>query len=148
MLGYLVVGILISPILALLNVDVISIHRFAEFGVVIMLFLVGLELEPKLLWDLRAKLLGLGGEQVGITTVLVMAAGMAFGLGWTVALAVGLVFALSSTAIVLLTLNEKGLMKSDGGQSSFSVLLFQYIAVIPMLALVPLLALPELVEAM
>jgi monovalent cation:H+ antiporter-2, CPA2 family len=147
-LGYLVVGILISPILALLNVDVISIQRFAEFGVVIMLFLVGLELEPKLLWDMRAKLLGLGGGQVGITTVLVMAAGMAFGLVWTVALAVDLVFALSSTVIVLQTFNEKGLMKSDGGQSSFSVLLFQDIAVIPMLALVPLLALPELVEAM
>lgn len=147
-LGYLIAGILISPILALLHVDVISIQHFAEFGVVMMLFLVGLELEPKLLWSMRAKLLGLGGGQVGITTLVVMAVGMAFGLVWTVALAVGLVFALSSTAIVLQTLNEKGLMKSDGGQSSFSVLLFQDIAVIPMLALVPLLALPELIEAM
>ena len=147
-LGYLIAGILISPILALLHVDVISIQHFAEFGVVMMLFLVGLELEPKLLWSMRTKLLGLGGGQVGITTLVVMAVGMAFGLVWTVALAVGLVFALSSTAIVLQTLNEKGLMKSDGGQSSFSVLLFQDIAVIPMLALVPLLALPELIEAM
>jgi len=145
-LGYLIAGIVISPVLALLNVDVISIQHFAEFGVVMMLFLVGLELEPKLLWSMRHRLMGLGGGQVGITTVLVMAVGMAFGLGWTVALAVGLVFALSSTAIVLQTLQEKGLMKSDGGQSSFSVLLFQDIAVIPMLALVPLLALPELQE--
>ncbi len=146
-LGYLIAGILISPILAWLHVDVISIQHFAEFGVVMMLFLVGLELEPKLLWDMRAKLLGLGGGQVGLTTVLVTVVGLAFGLGWTVALAVGLVLALSSTAIVLQTLNEKGLMKSDGGQSSFSVLLFQDIAVIPMLALVPLLALPELIDA-
>ncbi|WP_342075899.1 cation:proton antiporter [Yoonia sp. SS1-5] len=145
-LGYLIAGILISPILAVFNVDVISIQHFAEFGVVMMLFLVGLELEPKLLWSMRARLLGLGGGQVGLTTLAVMGIAMLFGLQWSVALAVGLVLALSSTAIVLQTLNEKGLMKSDGGQSSFSVLLFQDIAVIPMLALVPLLALPELAD--
>ena len=147
-LGYLIAGIVISPFLAWLHVDVISIQHFAEFGVVMMLFLVGLELEPKLLWSMRAKLLGLGGGQVLLTTLAVMAIAMYFGLVWSVALAVGLVMALSSTAIVLQTLSEKGLMKSDGGQSSFSVLLFQDIAVIPMLALVPLLALPELTEAL
>ena len=147
-LGYLIAGIVISPLLAILHVDVISIQHFAEFGVVMMLFLVGLELEPKMLWSMRAKLLGLGGGQVALTTAVVMAAAMLFGQVWSVALAIGLVMALSSTAIVLQTLNEKGLMKSDGGQSSFSVLLFQDIAVIPMLALIPLLALPELTEAM
>lgn len=147
-LGYLIAGIVISPFLSWLHVDVISIQHFAEFGVVMMLFLVGLELEPKLLWSMRAKLLGLGGGQVLLTTLGVMAIAMYFGLVWSVALAVGLVMALSSTAIVLQTLSEKGLMKSDGGQSSFSVLLFQDIAVIPMLALVPLLALPELTEAL
>ena len=145
-LGYLIAGIIISPILALLHVDVIAIQHFAEFGVVMMLFLVGLELEPKMLWAMRAKLLGLGGGQVGITTLVVMALCMAFGQPWTIALAIGLVMALSSTAIVLQTLNEKGLMKSDGGQSSFSVLLTQDIAVIPMLALLPLLAIPELMD--
>ena len=145
-LGYLIAGIIISPILALLHVDVIAIQHFAEFGVVMMLFLVGLELEPKMLWAMRAKLLGLGGGQVGITTLVVMALCMAFGQPWTIALAIGLVMALSSTAIVLQTLNEKGLMKSDGGQSSFSVLLTQDIAVIPMLALLPLLAMPELMD--
>lgn len=145
-LGYLIAGIAISPILALLNVDVISIQHFAEFGVVMMLFLVGLELEPKLLWGMRAKLLGLGGGQVGLTTLAVTVIAMAFGQPFTIALAIGLVLALSSTAIVLQTLNEKGLMKSDGGQSSFSVLLFQDIAVIPMLALIPLLAIPELMD--
>ncbi|WP_108814984.1 cation:proton antiporter domain-containing protein [Loktanella sp. Alg231-35] len=145
-LGYLIAGIVISPILTVLNVDVISIQHFAEFGVVMMLFLVGLELEPKRLWQMRGKLLGLGGGQIGITAAVIMGIGLLFGLGWTVALAVGLIGALSSTAIVLQTLNEKGLMKSDGGQSSFSVLLAQDIAVIPMLALMPLLAMPELLD--
>ena len=143
-LGYLLAGIAISPILGWLHVDVVSIQHFAEFGVVMMLFLVGLELEPQVLWKMRAKLLGLGGLQVVVTAVLVTAIAMAFGYTWTVALAIGLVFSLSSTAIVLQTLNEKGLMKSDGGQAGFSVLLFQDIAVIPMLAFVPLLALPDL----
>ncbi|WP_420567489.1 cation:proton antiporter [Thalassovita sp.] len=147
-LGYLIAGIVISPILALLHVDVVSLQHFAEFGVVMMLFLVGLELEPKLLWSMRARLLGLGGGQVALTTLAVMAVAMLFGQVWTVALTIGLVLALSSTAIVLQTLSEKGLMKSDGGQSSFSVLLFQDIAVIPMLALIPLLAMPELMDAM
>ena len=145
-LGYLLAGIVISPLLALLNVDVIAIQHIAEFGVVMMLFLVGLELEPKTLWSMRARLVGLGGGQVGLTTVAVMAVCMIFGQPWTIALAVGLVLSLSSTAIVLQTLNEKGLLKSDGGQSSFSVLLTQDIAVIPMLALIPLLALPELMD--
>jgi len=145
-LGYLIAGIVISPVLALLQVDVVSIQHFAEFGVVMMLFLVGLELEPKMLWSMRAKLLGLGGGQVGLTAAAVMVVAMLMGQVWTVALAIGLVMALSSTAIVLQTLGEKGLIKSDGGQSGFSVLLFQDIAVIPMLALVPLLAIPELAE--
>ena len=147
-LGYLIAGIVISPILALLHVDVVSLQHFAEFGVVMMLFLVGLELEPKLLWSMRARLLGLGGGQVVLTALAVTAVAMLLGQGWTVALTIGLVLALSSTAIVLQTLGEKGLMKSDGGQSSFSVLLFQDIAVIPMLALIPLLAMPDLVEVL
>ena len=145
-LGYLLAGIAISPLLDLLHVDVVSIQHFAEFGVVMMLFLVGLELEPRMLWEMRNRLLGLGGLQVVATAALVMAIAMALGQSWSIALAIGLVFALSSTAIVLQTLNEKGLMKCDGGQSSFAVLLFQDIAVIPMLAFLPLLALPELVE--
>ena len=145
-LGYLIAGILISPVLALLHVDVVAIQHFAEFGVVMMLFLVGLELEPKMLWAMRARLLGLGGGQVVLTALAVMAVAMALGQAWTVALAIGLVMALSSTAIVLQTLNEKGLMKSDGGQSSFSVLLTQDIAVIPMLAFIPLLALSGMAD--
>lgn len=145
-LGYLLAGIAISPLLAAIDVDVIAIQHFAEFGVVMMLFLVGLELDPRRLWELRAKLIGLGGLQVSLTAGAVMGIAMLFGQGWTIALAIGLIFALSSTAIVLQTLQEKGLMRSDGGQGSFSVLLFQDIAVIPMLALMPLLALPELAQ--
>ncbi len=147
-LGYLIAGIAISPLLHTMHVDVISLQHFAEFGVVMMLFLVGLELEPRMLWQMKNKLLGLGGLQVGLTTLAVMGIAMLTGQVWSVSLAIGLVFALSSTAIVLQTLNEKGLMKSDGGEASFSVLLFQDIAVIPMLAFIPLLALPELQDAL
>lgn len=145
-LGYLIAGMILSPALTLFGVDIIAVQHFAEFGVVMMLFLVGLELEPKLLWEMRSKLLGLGGLQVSGTAAAVTAVALLLGQPWTIALAIGLVLALSSTAIVLQTLNEKGLMRSDGGQSSFAVLLFQDIAVIPMLALIPLLAIPELVE--
>jgi CPA2 family monovalent cation:H+ antiporter-2 len=147
-LGYLIAGIFLSPLLKQLGVDVVSIQHFAEFGVVMMLFLVGLELEPRMLWEMKTRLLGLGGLQVGVTSLLVMGIAMYLGQPWSVALAIGMVFALSSTAIVLQTMNEKGLMKSDGGQAGFSVLLFQDIAVIPMLAFIPLLALPELTELM
>jgi len=107
--------------------------HFAEFGVVMMLFLVGLELQPALLWRLRVPILGLGGLQVAVTTLVVIIS-FILGLSWQMALAVGMVLSLSSTAIVLQTLNER-LIKTEGGQSSFSVLLFQDIAVIPMLAL-------------
>ena len=147
-LGYIAAGILIGPILGFLGgSETVELQHYAEFGVVMMLFLVGLELEPKALWSMRARLLGLGGGQVGLPAALVMGAGIVLGLDWTVSLAVGLVLALSSTAIVLQSLSEKGLMRSDGGQSSFAVLLAQDIAVIPMLALLPLLAMPELLDA-
>ncbi len=145
-LGYLLAGIAISPLLKQLHVDVVSIQHFAEFGVVMMLFLVGLELEPRMLWAMRNRLLGLGGLQVAITAAAITGVAMLMGQPWSIALAIGLIFSLSSTAIVLQTLNEKGLMKCDGGQSSFSVLLSQDIAVIPMLAFIPLLALPELAD--
>ncbi len=145
-LGYLIAGIVISPVLYALNIDVIAIQHIAEFGVVMMLFLVGLELEPRMLWEMRNRLLGLGGLQVSLTAALVTGIALLFGIPWTISLAIGLVLCLSSTAIVLQTLNEKGLMKSDGGQAGFSVLLFQDIAVIPMLALIPLLAMPELMD--
>ncbi|MEP2990173.1 MAG: monovalent cation:proton antiporter-2 (CPA2) family protein [Parasphingorhabdus sp.] len=146
-LGYLLAGMIISPTLGVLGVDIVGLQHFAEFGVVMMLFLVGLELEPKRLWEMRGRLIGLGGGQVVITILLMMGISMISGWDWRLSLVTGMILSLSSTAIVLQTLNEKGLMKSDGGEGSFSVLLFQDIAVIPMLAFLPLLAMPELVEA-
>ncbi len=143
-LGYLIAGVLIGPVLGLVGSEAQDIQHFAEFGVVMMLFLVGLTLEPKALWNMRTRLIGLGGLQVSLTTGAIMAACMFIDLDWSVSLAIGLTFSLSSTAIVIQTLNEKGLMSTQGGRSSFSVLLGQDIAVIPMLALIPLLAKPEL----
>jgi len=137
-LGYLAAGILIGPVLGLVGAETKDLQHFAEFGVVMMLFLIGLELEPKALWDMRHKLLGLGGLQVGLSTLAIMGIAMAYNQPWGVALAIGLTLSLSSTAIVLQTLSEKGLMQTAGGRSVFSVLLSQDIAVIPMLAFLPL----------
>ncbi|HEX9660173.1 MAG TPA: monovalent cation:proton antiporter-2 (CPA2) family protein, partial [Rhodothermales bacterium] len=140
-LGYLLAGVAIGPFgLELVGQEGQDVMHFAEFGVVMMLFVVGLELEPTLLWRLRTPILGLGGLQVLATALLIMGAALVLGLPWQAAAAVGMTLALSSTAIVLQTLNEKSLMKTSGGQGSFAVLLFQDIAVIPMLALFPLLA--------
>ncbi|MAM61048.1 monovalent cation:proton antiporter-2 (CPA2) family protein [Maritimibacter sp. UBA3975] len=139
-LGYLVAGLLIGPITGIDGGETEGLMHFAEFGVVMMLFLIGLELDPGALWDMRHRLMGLGGLQVVLTTAVVTGAVMIMGESWQVSLAIGLMLALSSTAIVLQTLTEKGLMQSAGGRSSFSVLLTQDIAVIPMLVLVPLLA--------
>lgn len=143
-LGYLVAGVLIGPVLGVVGQETETIQHFAEFGVVMMLFLVGLELEPRVLWDMRTRLLGLGGLQVLVTLIAVMGIAMVYTNDWRTALAIGMIFSLSSTAIVLQTFNEKGMMKTVGAKNAFSVLLFQDIAVLPMLALIPLLAVPEL----
>ena len=140
-LGYLLAGIVIGP--ALMGVVIKEgpdILHFAEFGVVMMLFLIGLELEPERLWKLRKAILGLGGLQVIITSLAIAGIAMIWGLDLKPSLAIGMILSLSSTAIVMQTLTEKGLMRSVSGQSSFAVLLFQDIAVIPMLAIFPLLA--------
>ncbi|EEE37456.1 glutathione-regulated potassium-efflux system protein KefC [Rhodobacteraceae bacterium KLH11] len=145
-LGYLAAGIAIGPILGLVGAETESLQHVAEFGVVMMLFLIGLELEPRALWDMRDKLLGLGGLQIGLSTALIAAVAFYTGQPWSVSLAVGLTLTLSSTAIVLQTLSEKGLMQTNGGRATFSVLLTQDIAVIPILAFLPLLALPASVR--
>lgn len=140
-LGYLIAGIVIGPAaLGFIGTEGEDIMHFAEFGVVMMLFIIGLELEPSLLWRLRKSILGTGGLQVVLTAGLAAAFSMAFDIPWKAAIALGLILSLSSTAIVLQTLDEKGLMKSAAGQTAFSVLLFQDIAVIPMLAFFPLLS--------
>ena len=138
-LGYLAAGIIIGPALGLVGSETKDLQHFAEFGVVVMLFLIGLELEPRALWDMRHRLLGLGGLQIALSTVALMLIAMAYNQPWGVALAIGLSLSLSSTAIVLQTLSEKGLMQTSGGRNIFSVLLTQDIAVIPILAVLPLL---------
>ncbi len=143
-LGYLAAGIVIGPMFGLVGAETESLQHVAEFGVVMMLFLIGLELEPRALWDMRDRLLGLGGLQVLLSTAVIACVAIYANHPWSVALAVGLTLSLSSTAIVLQTLSEKGLMQTNGGRATFSVLLTQDIAVIPILALLPLLALPAL----
>ena len=138
-LGYLIAGIVIGPFGVSLIHDVEEIMHFTEFGVVMMLFLVGLELKPSLLWQLKTPILGFGGSQVVITSLAISAIAYYF-LPWQQAVTIGLILSLSSTAIVLQTLQEKGKMKTEAGQSVFAVLLFQDLAVIPMLAILPLLA--------
>jgi monovalent cation:proton antiporter-2 (CPA2) family protein len=140
-LGYLLAGIAIGPhALGLVGGEGSTVMHVAEFGVVMMLFLVGLELEPKLLWKLRRTVLGLGSAQVLVTAALALAALTALGIPWNTAVAIGLTLAMSSTAIVLQSLNERSLLQTPGGQGAFSILLFQDIAVIPILAAFPLLA--------
>jgi len=140
-LGYLLAGIVIGPfVLGLIGEEGQDIMHFAEFGVVMMLFLIGLELEPAQFWRLRRSILGLGSIQLGLTAVILFPVFILTGFAWQASLAVSLSLAMSSTAITLQTLKEKGLSQTSAGQASFSVLLFQDIAVIPMLAILPLLA--------
>jgi glutathione-regulated potassium-efflux system ancillary protein KefC len=142
-LGYLLAGILIGPFGFRLIAEVEDALHFAEFGVVLLLFLIGLELEPGRLWALRRPIFGWGGAQVlGVAAALFGAALLA-GVGWKIALIAGLGLSLSSTAIALASMEERNLLPTPAGQGSFSILLFQDIAAIPMIAIVPLLGIPE-----
>ncbi|MGE9266877.1 MAG: monovalent cation:proton antiporter-2 (CPA2) family protein [Verrucomicrobiales bacterium] len=147
-LGYLAIGALIGPsALGLVGSDGEEVMHFAEFGVVLMLFLIGLELDLSKLWRMRGPIFGLGGLQVLLTSLAISLASVALGLSWREGLALGLILALSSTAIVMQTLKESGLSHTASGQQSFAVLLFQDIAVIPIIALLPLLATHALPQA-
>ncbi|MCR9183326.1 MAG: monovalent cation:proton antiporter-2 (CPA2) family protein [Flavobacteriaceae bacterium] len=139
-LGYLFAGILIGPsLLGLIGQKGEDIMHFAEFGVVMMLFLIGLELDPNKFWKMRKFIAGMGSIQVlGTTVVLFFGLQWILGWNWQTALTIAMALALSSTAIVLQTLKEKGLNNTSMGRSSFAVLLFQDIAVIPILAVIPL----------
>ncbi len=139
-LGYLLGGVLIGPFALNLAGSPEDVMHFAELGVVMMLFLVGLELDAGRLWRLRGPIFGMGSLQLGLTAVVVLVVGLIAGLPWQQGLALGLILAMSSTAIGLQSLAERGLLGTDAGQRSFSVLLFQDVAVIPMLAIFPLLA--------
>ncbi len=139
-LGYLLAGVAIGPWGLGLISDVEAILHFAEFGVVLLLFLIGLELNPTKLLQMKGPILGLGGAQVVITTLLLASVAYLLGTSWQTSLVIGMGLALSSTAIALRVIEEQGLEGSEAGQSGFAVLLFQDIAVIPMLAILPVLA--------
>jgi Kef-type K+ transport system membrane component KefB len=139
-LGYLAAGMAIGPLLGLVGTETEEIQHYAEYGVVLMLFLIGLEMQPKMLWEMRHRLIGLGGLQVACTLVLLAVLARLTGLPWNQAVAVGIILSLSSTAIVMQTLHEKKLERTEGGRASFAVLLFQDVAAIPLLAILPLLA--------
>ncbi|TCZ53143.1 monovalent cation:proton antiporter-2 (CPA2) family protein [Roseicella aquatilis] len=140
-LGYLLAGVAIGPFGLRLAGDAEAALHVAEFGVVMMLFLVGLELQPARLWALRGPVLGAGGLQVGLTAAAVAGIGLLLGFDWHMAVAAGLILAMSSTAIALQILTERGLLRTAGGETAFAVLLFQDVAVIPILTVLPLLAL-------
>lgn len=146
-LGYLVAGIIIGPSGAQLGGDVESVMHFAELGIVMLLFVIGLELQPSRLWVLRKSVFGLGGAQVVATTAVIGVIGIAFGLTVPAAVVVGLALAMSSTAFVLQTLAERKQLTTRYGRSSFAILLFQDLAVIPLLALIPLLGKGEDIPA-
>lgn len=138
-IGYLIVGILIGPFGLKLIGNAKQIMHFAEFGVIMMLFLIGLELEPAKLWKLRKLIVGLGGLQVIITTAVLTSIGILLGYDWRASFAISMALTLSSTALVLQMLQEKNLLKTTEGETSFAVLLLQDIAVIPILIIMPLL---------
>ncbi|MEJ6389528.1 monovalent cation:proton antiporter-2 (CPA2) family protein [Gymnodinialimonas ulvae] len=146
-LGYLLAGIAIGPVLGLVGgSETQHLQHYAEFGVVLMLFLIGLELDPRALWEMRKRLIGLGGSQIALSIMALAGGAALLGMETPLALAIGITLALSSTAIVLTTLNEKQLMRTPGGRGAFSVLLTQDIAVIPALAVLPLLATSSLLR--
>ncbi len=145
-IGYLAAGLLIGPFGLGLVSDPETILHFAEFGVVLMLFLVGLELEPKRLWALRRPIFGWGTAQVVGCAAVLGLAGWALGAPWKLAVVAALGLALSSTAIALQVMGERNLMPTTSGQAGFSILLFQDVAAIPILALIPLLGAGEAVE--
>ena len=137
-LGYLLAGMAIGPWGLRLIADPQTVLQFSEFGVVLLLFLIGLELNPQRVWALRRTIFGLGGVQVVATIAAVAGIGVALGLPLAVSAIAGMGFAMSSTAIGLATLTEKNLLPTPGGQASFAVLLFQDLAVIPLLLVVGL----------
>ncbi len=139
-LGYIVAGVIIGQIYLLFGFGASDFHGVAEIGIILLLFVIGLEIEPRELWRMRDKLIGLGGLQIGLSTFVLALLFRLLDLGWGTCIALGMTFALSSTAMVLQTLSEKGLTQTEGGRNSLSVLLTQDVAFIPMLIIIPLLA--------
>lgn len=148
-LGYLLAGVALGPAGLRLVLDDYEATQFlhaAEFGVVLLLFLIGLELRPKRLWAMRAAIFGVGGAQVAVTAVLLAGIGILFGLAWPTAVFAGLALSLSSTAFALQVIEETGELNQRHGRVAFAVLLFQDLAAIPLIALAPLFAISEMAK--
>jgi glutathione-regulated potassium-efflux system protein KefB len=139
-IGYLATGVILGPHVMALISDTHQVLEFSEFGVVMLLFLIGLELQPSRLWVLRRSVFGLGGLQVGLTGLLFMGAGLILGFSPGISFIIGFGLAMSSTAFVLQLLAEKNQLTSEHGRKAFAILLFQDLAVVPLLAAIPLLA--------
>ncbi len=139
-LGYLIAGMVIGPWGLRLVTNVDDILHFSELGVVLLLFIIGLELQPSRLWVLRRSVFGLGSAQMAMTTLLIAACAWAAGQNWQIAVIIGLGIAMSSTALILQTLAERNELTTRHGRESFSILLFQDLAIIPLLALLPMFA--------
>ena len=140
LLGYLLAGIVIGPSVLGLIEEVDDLLHFAELGVVLLLFVIGLELKPSRLWAMRKPIFGLGASQLAVSTAALFALALAFGLSWQAALVIGMSLSLSSTAVALQMLAEKKQLTNMHGRAAFGVLLFQDLAIVPLMALVPLLA--------
>ena len=138
-LGYLIAGVVIGPFGLSLISQPDKVMQVAEIGVIMMMFLIGMELEPAVLWRMRRAIVGLGSAQVTVTSLALMIVGMCLGHTWQGSLAVGMALAMSSTALVMQMLNERNLTHSLVGETSFAILLFQDISVIPILIIIPLL---------
>lgn len=141
-LGLLIAGIIVGPFSPgpILTENVSSVRHLTEFGVVLLLFVIGLEMQPQKLWSMRKEVFGLGSAQILVSGFLIFLYATLYADSWQVALLVSLTFALSSTAFVMQILQEKGIVYSVEGKTSFSILLMQDLAVVPLLALVPIVA--------
>ena len=139
-LGYLVAGMLIGPSALGFVTDVNAVLHIAELGIMLMMFIIGIEMDVRKLWNLRRSIFGHGGAQVLLCAVLLALAFIAFGVNWRVGVAAGFALSLSSTAMVIAILEQRGLMQAPIGRASFGILLFQDMAAIPMIALLPLLS--------
>lgn len=139
-LGYLVAGVAIGPSVLGLITEVDSVFHVSELGIVLMMFVIGIEMDVRKLWKMRQSIFGYGGIQVALCAALLAVAFISFGVNWRVGIAAGFALSLSSTAMVIAILEQQGLMHTRLGQTSFGILLFQDIAAIPMIALLPLLS--------
>jgi len=139
-LGYLVAGMVIGPSAFGLFTDVDAVLHISELGIMLMMFIIGIEMDVRKLWELRHSIFGYGGAQVVLCAALLALAFMAFGLNWRAGVAAGFALSLSSTAMVIAILEQRGLMDKPVGRTSFGILLFQDMAAIPMIALLPLLS--------